>query len=501
MNTTNTQVSQTVNENRGTHRFDQGSVFSVLLKTAAPIVVLMFFNSMYAFVDSLMSSAFVDYGTVTNGVGEVVHLNGGTIVGLVLPFMGLLIAFEVMIAVGAGLAYTQSLAQGNYQEARDRHNEAMSMIIYIGIVVIIITSIIGLPYIVTVSGNWHHQVWGNHTKQMVLDGYSYMIILTIAFIPMQLQQSYTRILRAEGKGNVAALIPILTMPINIFFDWLFMSVLGTGIKGAGLATLIATSSGLVMMMTYVLFQGMNDKLVLKLRAPAMILNKEVYTVILIFAMGSFLRRVFDSSAMIMLSVYVGNIRVASDSIISVPDWQGSWTVMTRSINMGAQLSLGVAQAMSMLISYYTNSKQKDKIDKTIKLGATSMVMCSLSTFVLLMFMQGILFNAYAPNGAFGWEFGNQISDAFMLALVFSIPLSLQPMPVMFYAGTKDPKSTFYHSLTFNAILLAFATLGSTINHITLAPLYLFGFITVGGIIGFIVVTIMFAIRYKQITVN
>ncbi len=53
---------------------------------------------------------------------------------------------------------------------------------------------------------------------MVLDGYAYMVILSIAFVPMQLQQSYTRILRAEGKGNVAALIPIATMPINIFFD-------------------------------------------------------------------------------------------------------------------------------------------------------------------------------------------------------------------------------------------------------------------------------------------
>ncbi len=53
---------------------------------------------------------------------------------------------------------------------------------------------------------------------MVKDAYSYMLILGLAFIPMHINESYIRVLRAEGKGNIAALIPILTFPINIFFD-------------------------------------------------------------------------------------------------------------------------------------------------------------------------------------------------------------------------------------------------------------------------------------------
>ncbi len=501
MNTTNTQIVQAENKEQRTHKFDQGSVFSVLLKTAIPIVVLMFFNSMYAFIDSLMSSAYVDYGTV-DGTATGVPLNGGTIVGLVLPFMSMLVAFEVMIAVGAGLSYTQSLAQNNPEEARERHNQAMSMIIYIGVIVMLVTMVIGMPYILSVSGNWHHNnVWGDATKEMVLDGYSYMVILTIAFIPMQLQQSYTRILRAEGRGNIAAMIPIMTMPVNIFFDWLFMSVLNTGIKGAGVATLIATTSGLLMMMIYVYIQGMNDRLVLKLKAPTMRISKEVSTVILIFAMGSFIRRILDSSTMVLISGYVGNVKISADSALSIPDWQGSWTVMTRSINMGAQLSLGVAQAMSMLISYYNNSQQTDKIKQTINYGAASMVMCSMFTIVLLTSIQGVLFNAYDPNRGYGWAWGNQISIAFMLALVYSVPLSLQPMPVMFYAATKKPKWTLIHSASFNAIVFGFATIGVILNHITFAPLYLFGFIAIGGVIGYTTVLITFVIRYKQIIVN
>ncbi len=490
----NTQVNKTI-EDRGVHKFDQGSVLSVLLKTALPIVILMLFNSLYAFVDSLMSSTYVSYGE-HNGVA----LNGGTSFGLIMPLMGLLIASEVMIAVGVGLAYTQSMAQKNYDEARERHNEAMSMIIYMGIFISLVTSIIGIPYILTASGNWNGEHWGIHTHKMVIDAYAYMMILTLAFIPMQLQQSYIRVLRSEGKGDAAAVIPILTMPINVFFDWLFMHVIGTGLFGAGIATLIASSSGLLMMWVYISYQGLHDNLVIKWKAPTFRIQKEIAIIVMVFAMGSFLRRVFDSSTMIVMSSYVGNIH-PDKSGIAVPHWTGSWTVMTRSINMGSQLSLGVAQAMSMLISYYVGSKQNEKIGQTIKFGALSMVICSLFSVFVLFGLQGILFNAYDSTSAFGWKWFNSISMAYIIALLFSIPLSLQPMAVMFYAGNKRPKLTLYHSLTFNAILIASASIGAIINWFTGYPVILFISMFIGALIGFAVVSIMFKFRYKELMLN
>lgn len=492
------------------HKFDQGSVFSVLIKTALPIVVLMFFNTMYAFVDSLMSSAYVNYGggpVMINGVET--QLNGGTIIGLIMPLMGFMIAFEVMVAVGVGLAYTQSLAQNKFDEAQERHSESMAMIIYIGLIVIVVMAIIGIPYILTVSGNWNKnsQVWVdsetgiNYTHKMVMDGYLYMIVLTFAFIPMQLQQSFTRVLRAEGKGNIAALIPIATLPINIFFDWLFMHVFGFGIYGAGLATLIAASTGLLMMILYVYIEGNRDNLTLKIKMPIFKLKKAVAQIILLFAMGSLLRRVFDSLSMMIISLYVGNIHVIVEQTLTVPDWTGSWTVMTRSINMGSQLALGVAQAMSMLISYYMNSKQYDKVGETIKFGSLSMIVCAIFAFIILFGIQGILFNSYNPGHKFGWEWWNPISIAFIIALIYSIPVSLQPMAVMFYAGTRNPKLTLTHSLLFNVILLLFATLGITINYFTGIPVYLFVSMLIGAIIAFVSVITMFRIRYKQIMSN
>ena len=487
------------NPSKGAHKFDQGSVLSVLLKTALPIVILMLFNSTYAFVDSLMSATYVQYGCLSDGT----VLNGGTIVGLLLPLMGVLIAFEVMIAVGCGLAYTQSMAQEDYEEANKRHNESMSAIIYMGLIVILVIAIIGIPYTLTVSGNWQGKAWEGYTRQMVMDGYLYIIILGFSFIPMQIQQSYIRVLRAEGVGDVAAIIPILTFPINIFFDWLFMNVLQTGVYGAGIATLIASMSGSIIMAIYIHRQELSDKLVINLNLPKMIVHREVIMVVLAFAMGSLLRRLCDSGTVVIVALYIGNADVSSmtGSLSNIANWTGGWTVMTRSINMAIMLSLGVAQTVSMLVSYYANSNQMNKVGDTIKYGFISMIICSLFASLLLFGLQGILFVTYDATNSYGWEWWNPMSIAFILALIYSIPLSLQPMPVMFYAGMKQPKLTLIHSVTYNIIVLGFATFGLVFNLQTGNPLYLYWSLLVGSVIGLFVILLRFNSRYKELNLN
>ncbi|BDU67555.1 MAG: hypothetical protein TYPL_2080 [Candidatus Tyloplasma litorale] len=489
-------IQQNIEEDRGTHKFDEGKVLSILLKTALPIVILMLFNSAYAFVDSLMSSTYVNYGTITDSSGHDVILNGGTSIGLIFPLMNILVAFEIISAVGIGLAYTQSISQKKYAEARQRHNESMTMTIFIGLIILLVIIIIGIPYLLTVSGNWQEKHWADKTHEMIWDGYFYMVILGISFIPMQLQQTYVRVLRAEGKGDIAAIIPIFTLPINILFDWIFMHHFQWGLKGAGLATLIASTSGLVMMWAYVIYKGKSDALVIKFELPKMRLHREIALVIFIFATGSFFRRIFDSITLITLTSYIGNLNV-HDDLSQVANWTGSWTVITRCINMGIMLALGVAQAMSMLISYYVSSNQNEKLSDTLKYGIISMAFCSLFTFILLFSLQDVLFSAYSDI-KYGFAWFNEISIAFILSLIYSIPLSLQPAAVMFYAGMKKPKLTLLHSLLFNGLLLLFASLGLVINLQTGAPLALFGSLTIGSIIAFIIVMSIFRNRYVNL---
>jgi Na+-driven multidrug efflux pump len=52
---------------------------------------------------------------------------------------------------------------------------------------------------------------------MVMEAYSYMMVIALAFIPLGLTQLMMRVARSEGS-NLVSLIPITSLPINILFD-------------------------------------------------------------------------------------------------------------------------------------------------------------------------------------------------------------------------------------------------------------------------------------------
>lgn len=481
------------------HKFNQGSVFSVLLRVAVPIIILMIFNSAYAFIDSLMSAAYVQYGLGPTGA----VLNGGTSIGLIFPLMGILVGLLVMIAVGSGLSYTEAISQGNQIEAQNRKDQSIILMLIVGVVVFLIIAVIGIPYILTVSGNWGavsndpNTPWGEHTKEMVLDSYSYMLILGISFIPMQLTQMYVRILRSEGKGDAAALIPILTFPINIALDYILMSDtvgIQIGLSGAGIATLLANVVGLIMIMAYVQFKGNKNELKLKLKIPKFTIHKELTMIILTFAMGSFLRRLMDGGTVMVLTSYIGNINIGTTPT-HVTDWQLSWTVMTRSVNMGTMIALGIAQGVSMLVAFYRGSNQWHKMKDTLIYGSIGMMISSILTALFLFGMQGILFNAYGLGLV--WSRGNEISIAFTLMLIYSIPTAMQPLAVMYYAGTKQVKKTFIHTVSFNAIVLIFVTIAFILNQFYGNPLIIFVAMIIGALVGLSVVMTRFINTYKK----
>ena len=280
-----------------------------------------------------------------------------------------------------------------------------------------------------------------------------------------------------------------------------MGVLKIGLIGAAIATLIASISGLLMLIAYIGFMGMKDQLNIKLKFPALKLHKEIVIIIFTFATASLIRRVFDSVSILTISMYIGNLDVGEPPNISNENWTNSWTAMNRSINMGTMLSLGVGQAMAMLISYYTGTDNKEKIKSTMKYGALFVVICSFAIFSFLFGMQGLLLKIFKVGDSVKNFWFTDLNIAFTLTLIFSIPLSLQVLPVMFYAGLKKPKLTLQHSSLFNLIILLSVTCGFVISQITKQPLFLFGSLAIGSIIALASTMTMFKYRYKHLMNN
>ncbi len=474
------------------HKFDQGSVLTTLLKTATPIVILMFFNSMYAFIDSAMSSNLVHY----------TEHSASSSIGLVFPMMGLVNAFAIFHTVGTGLAYTKNIAEKNYNEAQKTLGQSLSLSVIIGGFLVIVVAIIGLPYLSFASGNWgNNNVWGADAHEMIFDAYFYMLIIAFALIPLSLNQAFIRVLRAEGKGAAAAIIPIATLPINIGFDYLFMKTYGLGLKGAGLATLLAASIGLIFMAVYVFYLQREKLTNIKFEKVNFKLQKSIILIIFAFGAGSVFRRVTDSVSIITLTTFMGNISVVDSSYI-VPVWQSTWTMITRTLNMALMISLGVSQAMAMLISYYNNSNQKHNVKETLKYGFLTIIIVQVFIVLLLTGLENTLFNLFvnAENKYWnGWtDFNSEIGIAYSITLIWTFIVSLQFIPLMFYSGIKKPKLSLYHSLLFNGISIIIFAIFFGAEYIVGNPLILFSGLPVAAFISFIVVMYLFKRNFKDL---
>ena len=480
------------NHKKSSHSFDKEAVWKVMLKVAAPIVIMMLFNSAYQFIDSLMSTDLVIYGKI-NGT----QLSGGTSIGSIFPLMNILLAIGVAVSVGSGYGYTKSIAERNRLIAKRILGQSFTLTFFLGIGVIFFTAAFGIPYIRTVTGNWHNAAWGQYTSKMTMEGYLYMMTLVVAFIPMVLQNTFVRTIRSEGKAFVASLIPVLTLPINVGFDYILMSpkIGNIGLPGAGIATLIASTSGLLMIFSYSLVCRKKGEFSMGFRIKDIKVRKPLLKLMWGYGFGSFYRRVLNGLTIIILTSFVGNL-IPSPDILKAT-WQTTWTMMTRSTNMGSMVALGIGQAMSMLITYYWNSDQKKKAAEASKIGLISIFISSLLVAGLLIGLGPLLFQQYNISGGFP-GYNKELGLSFIFVVLYSIPLSWQMGPLLFYSGIKSPKASWVHSTWFNVILVSVAGIFFVIELFTKMPSLIFIGITVGAFLGFTIIAFIFQKRYSAL---
>ena len=235
---------------------------------------------------------------------------------------------------------------------------------------------------------------------------------------------------------------------------------------------------------------------MKLDLENFALNKSLMKLNWKYGFGSFYRRVFNGVSIIILSAFVGNLIVtASDPV--VPTWTKAWTMMTRCTSMGSMVALGTGQGMSMLVTYYWNSNQKHKALETTKIGFISIVISSFLVAALLLALSPVLFGDYAYKIDKDYRsLGSPIGIAYLLAVIYLIPMSIQMGPLLIYSGMQSPNLSWRHTTMFNSTLILVTLIFFIAEAITKQPLLLFIGIAVGSILGLIIVATFFKKRYK-----
>lgn len=187
--------------------------YKKLLKFVFPSIVMMIFTSIYMVIDGLF---------VSNYVGKTAF----AAINLIMPFIMGISALGFMMGTGGSAIVATTMGEGY----KDRANEYFSLIVYVTLGAGVLLSIIGMLAIPTVATLLGAE--GDLLEKSILYGRISLISMP-AFMLQNVFQSF--FVTAE-KPKLGLGVIVAAGLTNIVLDYLFIAVLGLGLKGAAIAT-------------------------------------------------------------------------------------------------------------------------------------------------------------------------------------------------------------------------------------------------------------------------
>ena len=205
-----------------------GPIFKSLFVFMLPILVSCLFQQLYNTVDTMI-------------VGNVLGDTALAAIGACGAIYELLVGFG--IGIGNGLAIVAARAYGAGDE--DQLKQTVAGSIVIGIIASAVITLAG-------AAGLHPLLELLDTPAEILeDAYGYIIIIDLGVIVMFAYNLCAGLLRAIGNSFMPLVFLILSSVLNVILDLWFIAVLGMGVAGAGVATVISQGVSVALCILYV----------------------------------------------------------------------------------------------------------------------------------------------------------------------------------------------------------------------------------------------------------
>jgi len=337
-------------------RLGEQKISKLLLNLSLPATVGMLVNALYNLVDTIF---------VGRGVGAIAI--GGLTVAF--PIQMIIMAFAMMIGIGAASAISRSLGEKNIERADYVAGNSFLCVIILSAIISALGLIFTEPML---------RIFGS-TETILPYAKDYIKIILWGNIFFSFAMSSNNLIRAEGNAKVAMATMLIGAILNIILDPIFIFIFKLGIKGAALATIISQFISFLYILTY-LYSGKSSlKIKLHHLKPKISIIKEI------FAVGSaaFSRQV---SASIVAIVVNNSLRVFGGDIALII------VGMLQRITMFMFMPLfGVIQGMQPIVGFNYGAKKYDRLKEAVKLSLiTATALATFSWLIVELFPAAII---------------------------------------------------------------------------------------------------------------
>ena len=206
-----------------------GPIFKSLFIFMLPIFVSNLFQQLYNTVDTMI-------------VGNVLGDTALAAIGSCGSIYELLVGFG--IGIGNGLAIVAARTYGAQDEDLLKKTVAGSLVIgFLSSLCITLADLVGLhPLLVLLDT----------PAEILEEAYSYILIIDVGVLVMFAYNLCAGLLRAIGNSFMPLVFLLISSGLNVALDLVFIAVVGMGVKGAAVATVISQGVSVVLCIFYVL---------------------------------------------------------------------------------------------------------------------------------------------------------------------------------------------------------------------------------------------------------
>ncbi len=329
----------------------EGSVGKLLMKLALPAIVAQMVNLLYNMVDRIYIGHIPETGDLA--------LTG---LGLCFPIIMIVTAFANLIGGGGAPRVAIHMGKGETEEGEKIIGSGVAALIVIALTITILLEVAGVPIL---------RVFGASDKTLPY-ALSYMRIYVAGTICVMLSLGLNPFITTQGFSKEAMQTVIIGAVSNIILDPIFIFVLGMGVQGAALATIISQGISAVWVVHFMT----GKKTLLKIKRSYIRLDKKVLLPVLALGVSPFIMSATESAINIAfnmsLSKYGGDIAV------------GAMTIVSSVMQLQMMPVQGLSQGAQPIISYNYGAQKTDRVKKTYKL---LLICCVTYTMVFWLAVQ------------------------------------------------------------------------------------------------------------------
>lgn len=392
----------------------EDKISTLLLKFSIPAIVGMLVNALYNVVDRIF-------------VGNAVGTTAIAAITISFPIMLILMAFGMLIGMGATSVISIKLGEQKKDEAELVIGNAVSLLI-VGSIFFAVFGITFLDPILKVLG----------ASEVVLPyARNYMYIILLGTMFSSISFGMNGFIRAEGDPKTAMLTMLIGALLNFVLNPLFIFGFHMGIKGSALSTVISQFVSAIWIFSYFL----KGKSHLKIHFKNLKLSLHTVGSILAIGMAPFLMQTAASVVTIILNNslvhFGGDIAVAAIGIVSTIAMLFLMPIF--GINQGAQ----------PIIGYNYGAEKFNRVKKTLKIAVVAATIIVSLGYIIIMIFPHQIVALFGANKRTVIDFG---AYALRIYLFFLPIIGFQVVGGSYFQAVGKPKQAMVLSLSRQVLL-------------------------------------------------